>query len=87
MGGLLTVSFARKEEDSGLSKRCYCRNMDDPVEAISTLLREQHGIRQAMLQPSARLAHDLGVDGDDMSELLQHPVSYTHLTLPTNREV
>ncbi len=46
--------------------------MDDPLEVINDLLRERHGIKQAKLHPSSRLWHDLGVDGDDISDLLQH---------------
>ena len=46
--------------------------MDDPLAAITDLLREEHGIAQAKLHPSTKLGHDLGVDGDDVSDLLQH---------------
>lgn len=45
--------------------------MIDPLETITNLLVEDHGIRWAKLLPSARLWHDLGVDGDDASELFQ----------------
>ncbi len=45
--------------------------MSDPIGAITELLREEHGIPLAKLHPSARLAHDLGVDGDDASDLFQ----------------
>ncbi|MDF2810466.1 MAG: hypothetical protein K0S56_1497 [Microvirga sp.] len=45
--------------------------MSDPIGAITELLREEHGIPPAKLHPSARLSHDLGVDGDDASDLLQ----------------
>jgi hypothetical protein len=45
--------------------------MGDPIIAITDLLREEHGIPLAKLHPSARLGHDLGVDGDDASDLLQ----------------
>ncbi|MDP5278053.1 hypothetical protein Q9Q95_03890 [Sphingomonas sp. DG1-23] len=45
--------------------------MTDPLQAITDLLREEHGIPSARLQPWARLGPDLGVDGDDASELLQ----------------
>lgn len=45
--------------------------MDDPLIAITDLLREEHGIPPAKLHPSARLGDDLGVDGDDVSDLLQ----------------
>lgn len=45
--------------------------MDDPLIAVIDLLREQHGIAEAKLRPSARIGHDLGVDGDDMYELIE----------------
>jgi hypothetical protein len=45
--------------------------MDEPLNAIVDLLREKHGISPAKLKPSARLWHDLGVDGDDASDLLE----------------
>ena len=45
--------------------------MIDPLEAITDLLAEDHGVRRAKLLPSARLWHDLGVDGDDASDLFQ----------------
>lgn len=45
--------------------------MTDPLQAIIELLRDQHGIPPKKLYPSARLGHDLGVDGDDASDLLQ----------------
>jgi hypothetical protein len=45
--------------------------MSDPIIAITELLRDEHGIPPAKLHPSARLGHDLGVDGDDASDLLQ----------------
>ena len=44
--------------------------MDDPIDAITGLLRDEHGIPEAKLLPLARLAQDLGVDGDDVSDLL-----------------
>jgi len=44
--------------------------MDDPIDAITGLLRDEHGIPEAKLLPEARLAQDLGVDGDDASDLL-----------------
>lgn len=44
--------------------------MNDPIDSITELLREEHGIPLAKIYPSARLVHDLGVDGDDMSDLL-----------------
>lgn len=44
--------------------------MSDPIAAITELLREEHGIPLAKLHPSARLGQDLGVDGDDASDLL-----------------
>ncbi len=44
--------------------------MDDPIDAIIELLRDGHGISEAKLLPLARLAQDLGVDGDDVSDLL-----------------
>lgn len=45
--------------------------MGDPIVVITDLLRDEHGIPAAKLHPSARLGHDLGVDGDDASDLFQ----------------
>jgi hypothetical protein len=44
--------------------------MDDPIHVITLLLRDQHGIAESKLRPTARLGHDLGVDGSDVSDLL-----------------
>jgi hypothetical protein len=44
--------------------------MDDPLNLITDLLREQHRIPDRKLLPSARILHDLGIDGDDVSDLL-----------------
>jgi len=45
--------------------------MDEPLDAIMNLLRVEQGISPAKLRPSARLLHDLGIDGDDARELFQ----------------
>ncbi|UZK66365.1 acyl carrier protein [Sphingomonas sp. M1-B02] len=45
--------------------------MDDPLAVITDLLHDEHGIPVAKLSPTARLGHDLGVDGDDASDLFQ----------------
>jgi hypothetical protein len=45
--------------------------MDDPLIAITDILHDEHGIPVTKLLPKARLGHDLGVDGDDASELFQ----------------
>jgi hypothetical protein len=44
--------------------------MEDPIDVITGLLRDEHGIPQAKLLLGARLAQDLGVDEDDASDLL-----------------
>lgn len=49
----------------------YDRRMDDPLTAITEILHDEHGIPVAKLRPTARLGHDLGVDGDDASDLFQ----------------
>ncbi|MEA3388902.1 hypothetical protein [Sphingobium sp. CCH11-B1] len=45
--------------------------MINPLEAITDLLVKDQGVRRAKLLPTARLWHDLGVDGDDASDLFQ----------------
>lgn len=45
--------------------------MDDPLTVITDLLHDEHGIPVAKLSPAARLGRDLGVDGDDASDLFQ----------------
>lgn len=57
--------------DGGRLESRYHLTMDEPLLAIIDLLREEHGLAAVKLHPSARLAHDLGVDGDDVSDLLQ----------------
>lgn len=44
--------------------------MDEPIDVIFQLLRDQHGISESKLRPTARLGEDLGVDGSDVSDLL-----------------
>ncbi len=44
--------------------------MSEAMEAIISILHDQHGIPVSKLEPSARIWHDLGVDGDDVTELL-----------------
>jgi len=39
--------------------------MDEPLDTIINMLRDEQGISPAKLRPSARLLHDLGLDGDD----------------------
>lgn len=43
--------------------------MGDPQDTITKLLHEEHGIPRAKLCPSAQLCRDLGVDGDDATDL------------------
>ena len=56
-------------------------------------MRRLVDIKQALREmdvPSTRDADLLGISGPDFSKMtrsLFDPVSYTHLTLPTNREV
>ena len=38
-------------------------------------------------QPKVRIEYTFGQDGYIKAERIETPVSYTHLTLPTNREV
>jgi hypothetical protein len=45
--------------------------MDDPLDAIINLLRDEQGVSTPKLRPSARLYHDLGITADDACELLQ----------------
>ncbi|MBB5716987.1 acyl carrier protein [Sphingomonas aerophila] len=45
--------------------------MDDALAAITELLHDDHGIPVARLSPTARISHDLGIDGDDASDLFQ----------------
>ena len=46
--------------------------MTEPFEEIVRYLHEEQGIKLARLAPDARVAQDLGVDGADASELLEH---------------
>ena len=44
--------------------------MDDPTIEVRRLLIEGQGISSSKVLPSARIVHDLGVDGDDAAELI-----------------
>lgn len=43
---------------------------DDPATELRRILIENHGIRSAKVTPEARIVNDLGIDGDDVAELL-----------------
>lgn len=43
----------------------------DPLATVRKLLIEGQGVPEAKVTPDARILHDLGVDGDDASELFQ----------------
>ena len=45
--------------------------MTNTQQAIIDILHDEHGIPRSKLDPSARIGHDLGVDGDDVSDLLE----------------
>ena len=45
--------------------------MSETQRSIISILHEEHGIPHSKLNPSARIWHDLGVDGDDVGDLLQ----------------
>ena len=45
--------------------------MSEVQRQIIDLLHEEHGIARSKLIPTARIWHDLGVDGDDVGDLLQ----------------
>lgn len=58
---------------------------DDPISTVRKLLIEGHGVLEAKVTPSARILHDLGVDGDDAGELFealhaQFGTDFTELT-------
>lgn len=44
--------------------------MDDPTTEVRRLLIEEQGVSSSKVLPSARIVHDLGVDGDDAAELI-----------------
>ena len=44
--------------------------IESPSEALSRLLTEKHGVPASDVKNEARIVHDLGVDGDDVAELL-----------------
>jgi hypothetical protein len=44
--------------------------MYEAMKVIISILHDEHGIPVSKLEPSARIWHDLGVDGDDVAELL-----------------
>jgi hypothetical protein len=48
----------------------YRSSAEDPLTTLRTLLIEKQGVPAAKVAPEARIVHDLGVDGDDASDLL-----------------
>lgn len=55
-----------------MPQRCMFRFMADEVlNAIGEILREEHKIPPRKLLPTARLAEDLGIDGDDAVALFE----------------
>ena len=62
---------------------------DDPVKARQWLLDQGNPFDLVLQDPQGDLGIELGVYGAPETFLLDEsgPVSYTHLTLPTNREV
>jgi hypothetical protein len=44
---------------------------DDPSETVRKLLIKGQGVPERKVTPDARILHDLGVDGDDASELFE----------------
>ena len=74
-------------ETNSYSKRLWLE------PALSVLAIDAPGIDEAinLLIPNAKAKVSLRLppnqDPDEAMKLLQEPVSYTHLTLPTNREV
>lgn len=44
---------------------------DDPSEVVRKLLIEGQGVPERKVTPDARILHDLGVDGDDASEMFE----------------
>ena len=45
--------------------------MSETQRSIISILHEEHGIPHSKLKPTAMIWHDLGVDGDDVGDLLQ----------------
>ncbi|WP_375196939.1 acyl carrier protein [Sphingobium sp.] len=44
--------------------------IESPSDTLARLLIEKHGVPASDVKHSARIVHDLGVDGDDAAELL-----------------
>ena len=59
--------------------------MSDIENRVKKIVVEHLGIDESKVVETASFIDDLGADSLDTVELVT--VSYTHLTLPTNREV
>ena len=57
--------------------------MSDISSRVKAIIVDKLGVDENEVVPEASFTNDLGADSLDTVE----PVSYTHLKLPTNREV
>ena len=70
--------------------QCYCSNFVyvDDVGCFSVSSYSTQRLWLTLLDTTRRLARDHGLLGELYAgPISNRPVSYTHLTLPTNREV
>ena len=62
--------------------------MDSEVfSRIRDYLAEQLEVEPEKITADSDIVNDFGADSLDVIDMITTPVSYTHLTLPTNREV
>ena len=57
------------------------------LEQIKKMVADNLGVEESKITENASFKDDLGADSLDLFELTMAPVSYTHLTLPTNSRV
>ena len=57
----------------------------ETLQAVSQFVSEELGVPATRIKPETRLLHDLGVDGDDAGDLLQHFSARFHVDLSAFR--
>jgi len=53
----------------------------ETLQAVREFVSEELGVPVGRIKPETRLLHDLGVDGDDAGDLLQHFSARFHVDL------